>query len=111
MYTKSDKVRAILCHQVHSSLPTTRDLMKEDWQPPITYPFLEDQIWQRQLGHLARFFSSVRGLRIEEAQERPLPASGSAGAAPPPMTTAPASCLGGKNRKHTQKPELKPTAK
>jgi hypothetical protein len=29
--------------------------------------------------------------RLREAQERPLPASGGAGAAPPPKTTAPAS--------------------
>jgi hypothetical protein len=36
----------------------------------------------------ARFFL---GTRNEEAQERPLPASGGAGAAPPPKTTAPAS--------------------
>jgi hypothetical protein len=31
------------------------------------------------------------GTRMEEAQERPLPVSGGAGAAPPPKTTAPAS--------------------
>jgi hypothetical protein len=30
---------------------------------------------------------------MEEAQERPLPASGGAGAAPPPKTTVPATCL------------------
>jgi hypothetical protein len=47
-------------------------------------------------GHRALFL----GTQIEEAQERPLPVSGGAGAAPPPKTTAPASwrltlpCLG-----------------
>jgi hypothetical protein len=38
-------------------------------------------------GDRAFFF----GTRIEEAQERPLPASDGPGAAPPPKTTAPAS--------------------
>jgi hypothetical protein len=38
-------------------------------------------------GHRAFFLAS----RMEEVQERPLPASGGAGAAPPPKTTAPAS--------------------